>query len=67
MVSIDKGTPERHGRDGVWCDPCIEPLVRAFYDAKMAPTRRASYSHRAGRCHLCRLRIHDRRRWRRPR
>jgi hypothetical protein len=35
MVVIDPGTPERHGRDGVWCDPCLEPLVRALNDAGM--------------------------------
>jgi len=33
MVTIDPGTPEHHGRDGVWCDPCLEPLVRALNDA----------------------------------
>jgi hypothetical protein len=32
-VVIDPGTPERHGRDGVWCDPCIAPLVKALRDA----------------------------------
>ena len=30
MVVIDPGTPERLGRDGVWCDPCLEPLIRAL-------------------------------------
>ena len=30
MVIIDPGTPERHGRDGVWCDPCLEPIIRAL-------------------------------------
>jgi hypothetical protein len=30
MTVIDKGTPERLGRDGIWCDPCLEPLVRAL-------------------------------------
>lgn len=29
-IVIDPGTPERRGRDGVWCDPCIEPIVRAL-------------------------------------
>lgn len=32
MVVIDPGTPERHGRDGVWCDPCLAPLVKALND-----------------------------------
>lgn len=30
MVVLDPGTPERHGRDGVWCDPCIAPLIKAL-------------------------------------
>ncbi len=30
MVIVDPGTPERNGRDGVWCDPCLEPIVRAL-------------------------------------
>lgn len=33
MIVIDPGTPERHGRDGIWCDPCIEPLIRALNNA----------------------------------
>jgi hypothetical protein len=33
MIVLDPGTPERHGRDGVWCDPCIAPLVKALNDA----------------------------------
>lgn len=32
MVVLDPGTPERHGRDGVWCDPCLAPLVKALND-----------------------------------
>lgn len=32
MVVLDPGTPERHGRDGVWCDPCLTPLVKALND-----------------------------------
>lgn len=32
MVVLDPGTPERHGRDGVWCDPCLAPLIRALND-----------------------------------
>jgi hypothetical protein len=32
MVVLDPGTPERHGRDGVWCDPCLVPLVKALND-----------------------------------
>lgn len=32
MVVLDPGTPEHHGRDGVWCDPCLVPLVRALND-----------------------------------
>lgn len=30
MVVLDPGTPERQGRDGVWCDPCLVPLIRAL-------------------------------------
>ena len=36
MVIIDPGSPERHGRDGIWCDPCLEPLIRALNNAGMA-------------------------------
>jgi hypothetical protein len=32
MVVLDPGTPERQGRDGVWCDPCLAPLVKALND-----------------------------------
>jgi hypothetical protein len=32
MVVLDPGTPERRGRDGVWCDPCLVPLVKALND-----------------------------------
>lgn len=32
MVVLDPGTPERHGRDGVWCDPCLVPIVKALND-----------------------------------
>lgn len=32
MIVLDPGTPERLGRDGVWCDPCIAPLVKALND-----------------------------------
>lgn len=32
MVVLDPGTPERNGRDGVWCDPCLAPLVKALND-----------------------------------
>lgn len=30
MVLIDPGTPEKLGRDGIWCDPCLEPIIRAL-------------------------------------
>lgn len=30
MVVLDPGAPGRNGRDGVWCDPCLVPLVRAL-------------------------------------
>ena len=36
MVVIDPGTPERRGRDGIWCDPCLEPLIRALNAAGVA-------------------------------
>lgn len=32
MVVIREGTPERKRRDGVWCDPCLVPLVTALND-----------------------------------
>jgi hypothetical protein len=32
MVVLDPGTPERKFRDGVWCDPCLAPLVKALND-----------------------------------
>ena len=32
MVVVDPGSPERLGRDGVWCDPCLIPLVKALND-----------------------------------
>jgi hypothetical protein len=32
MIVLDPGTPERHGRDGVWCDPCLAPMVKALND-----------------------------------
>jgi hypothetical protein len=32
MVVLDPGTPERQGREGVWCDPCLAPLVKALND-----------------------------------
>lgn len=32
MVVLDPGTPERLGRDGVWCDPCLVPLIKALND-----------------------------------
>lgn len=38
MVVVDPGTPERLGRDGIWCDPCIEPLIRALNAAGLATT-----------------------------
>lgn len=30
MTILDNGTEERHGRDGVWCDPCLAPLIGAL-------------------------------------
>lgn len=36
MVVLDPGTTERHGRDGIWCDPCIEPLIRALNASGLA-------------------------------
>jgi hypothetical protein len=30
MVVLDRGTPERHGRDGVWCDPCLADIIGAL-------------------------------------
>lgn len=33
MIVLDPGTPERQGRDGVWCDPCIAPIVKALNEA----------------------------------
>lgn len=30
MIVLDPGTPERSGRDGVWCDPCLADLVGAL-------------------------------------
>lgn len=35
MTVIAKGTSERLGRDGIWCDPCLESLVRALNDGGM--------------------------------
>lgn len=35
MVILDPGTPERQNRDGIWCDPCLEPLVRALNEGGM--------------------------------
>lgn len=32
MVTVIEGTGERHGRDGVWCDPCLVPLIKALND-----------------------------------
>ena len=32
MVVVREGTPERLGRDGVWCDPCLVPLITALND-----------------------------------
>lgn len=32
MIVLDPGTPERQGRDEVWCDPCIAPIVKALND-----------------------------------
>lgn len=34
MVVISEGVPDETGkkRGGVWCDPCLEPLVRALND-----------------------------------
>lgn len=47
MVVIDPGTPERLGRDGIWCDPCIEPLIRALNAAGLR-TRASCCGH--GQC-----------------
>lgn len=47
MVVIDPGTPEHLGRDGIWCDPCIEPLIRALNAAGME-TRASCCGH--GKC-----------------
>lgn len=38
MVVLDPGTPERHGRDGVWCDPCLVPLIKALNGAGIRTT-----------------------------
>lgn len=27
-----EGTPERKFRDGVWCDPCLVPIIKALND-----------------------------------
>lgn len=35
MVVIDPGTPERNGRDGIWCDPCLVPLIKALNDGSI--------------------------------
>ncbi len=32
MVVLDPGTEANHGRDGVWCDPCLAPIVKALND-----------------------------------
>jgi hypothetical protein len=34
MVVLRQPGPDRRG--GVWCDPCIAPLVKAFNDAGIA-------------------------------
>lgn len=47
MVVVREGTPERHGRDGVWCDPCLEPLVRALNDGGI-PTVASCCGHGRG-------------------
>ncbi|MDQ0726789.1 hypothetical protein [Microbacterium sp. W4I20] len=36
MVVINPGTSERNHRDGIWCDPCLEPLIRALNTAGVA-------------------------------
>lgn len=35
MIVIREGTPDESGRrrGGVWCDPCLVPLVAALIDA----------------------------------
>ena len=38
MITIRKGTPERLGRDGIWCDPCLVPLVTALNDGGLPTT-----------------------------
>jgi hypothetical protein len=32
MVIVRDGTSERNYRDGVWCDPCLVPLIKALND-----------------------------------
>lgn len=53
MVTIRPGTPEKHGRDGVWCDPCLVDLVRALNDDGL-PTTASCCGHggRPGRIDL---------------
>ncbi len=38
MVIIREGTPERLGRDGIWCDPCLVPLITALNDGGLPTT-----------------------------
>jgi hypothetical protein len=47
MVVLDPGTPERQGRDGIWCDPCLAPLVKALNEGGV-PTTASCCSHGAG-------------------
>ena len=36
MTIIRPGTAERNHRDGVWCDPCLAPLIRSLNDGGIA-------------------------------
>lgn len=44
MVTIRKGTPERLGRDGIWCDPCLVPLIEALNNGGL-PTSASCCGH----------------------
>ena len=51
MVVVREGVPDETGkkRDGVWCDPCIAPLVAALNDAGIATIASCcGHGHRPG-------------------
>ena len=53
MVTIRTGTPEHHGRDGVWCDPCIADIIRALNDGGVTTIASCcGHGQRAGRISL---------------